>query len=76
MAITLAAHPGSLVTVRFDGDPDTETYHLVAAGDQLGSDTVSVDSPLGHALVGATAGEVVGVDAPAGQLEVTVVSVG
>lgn len=75
MTTTLTARPGSVVTLQFDGDPDTETYQLVAVGQVAGHDTVSIDSPLGRALMGATAGEVVGFDAPAGQLKVNVVSV-
>jgi transcription elongation factor GreA len=76
MNTPIEAHPGSSVTVRFGDDPDVEIFRLVASGEHDADDTVSPDSPLGRALIGATAGETVGFAAPSGQLAVTVVAVG
>ncbi len=66
---------GSVVTVRFAGDEDTERY--VVGGPELAEDditAVSPDSPMGAALLGAVAGEEVAYAAPRGTLRLTVVS--
>lgn len=53
------AAQGTLVTVRFPGDDDTETY-LLASREEAHHATVEVlspSSPMGQALLGATAGD-------------------
>ncbi|MDY7100081.1 MAG: GreA/GreB family elongation factor [Actinomycetota bacterium] len=76
MDIPHTAHPGSAITLRFANDPGAETFRLVDSGQHDADDTVSIDSPLGRALFGASAGDVVDVAAPSGPLAVTVLSVG
>jgi transcription elongation factor GreA len=66
---------GRRATLR-DGDGAVMSYEIVFPGDgDVEQGWVSADSPLGHALLGASAGDVVHVDAPAGPWSVTVVSV-
>lgn len=59
-----------------DDDGESMTYEIVFPGD--GDPTkgcISADSPLGGAIIGAQAGDVVEVSAPAGRWSVTVVSI-
>lgn len=76
MNTSIEAHPGSAVTIRFADDPGAETFRLVASGEHDADDTVSIDSPLGRALFGASAGDIIDVATPSGRLAVTVLSVG
>jgi transcription elongation GreA/GreB family factor len=67
---------GSRVTVRH-ADGEVETYELVAPGEaeaRLGR--ISPDSPLGAALLGRSQDEVAYMDAPAGRIELAIMSVG
>jgi transcription elongation factor GreA len=67
---------GSVVSLRYDGDDDVERY-LVGSieEEQNGVSVVSPDSPLGHALLGRKAGEIVEYEAPGGMLKVEIVSI-
>lgn len=66
---------GSKVTVEVDGEK--EEYELVGANESDPTKgKVSVESPIGKALIGATKGETVLVTTPSGKLEYKVVSVG
>jgi transcription elongation factor GreA len=71
--------PGSVVTVVFDGDPDDEAQsYLIGHIEEHGSgyEMMSDKSPLGQALIGASAGDTVSYTAPTGaQLAVRVVRV-
>ena len=67
---------GSLVDLRFDGDDGTERYLIGSIEERHEDyDVVSPSSPLGRAMIGARAGDVVHYEAPAGQVEVAVVAV-
>ena len=67
---------GSLVDLRFDGDEETERYLIGSIEERHDDyDVVSPSSPLGKAMIGARTGDVVRYEAPAGQVEVTVVAV-
>lgn len=68
---------GSVVTVRYEGDSDTEQY-LVGSIEERPEDlpVVSPGSPMGSALLGRRAGEVVEYAAPSGTLRVEIVEVG
>ncbi|MXZ30647.1 MAG: transcription elongation factor GreA [Acidimicrobiia bacterium] len=67
---------GSLVDLRFGDDEDTERYLIGSIEERHDAyDVVSPSSPLGVAMIGARAGDVVSYAAPAGQVEVTVVAV-
>ena len=63
------AGPGSVVTVRYDGDDDTETF-LIGSREEAGTTDISVyssASPLGKALTGAKEGDSVSYGAPNGK---------
>jgi transcription elongation factor GreA len=68
---------GSLVTIRYEGDEDTETYLLGSIEEKRdGIDIMSPGSPIGKALVGAQTGDVVEAQTPGGTLRVEIVKVG
>lgn len=66
---------GREVQVADDGEEDTYRLVIPGAGDP-GSGAISIASPLGGALLGASAGDEVRFDTPAGTRHVRVVSVG
>jgi transcription elongation factor GreA len=70
------AGPGMLVTVRFQGDDEDETF-LIGSREEAetaGVEVYSAASPLGKALTGAREGDTVQYDTPTGStLKVTVV---
>ena len=73
---TVAA--GCVVTIRYDGDDDTERY-LIGSIEERRDDVevVSPGSPLGSALVGHKVGETVEYETPTGaRLKVEIVAVG
>lgn len=66
---------GSRVTIAEDGGPP-ETYILVGPAEADPTQgKISYESPLGQALLGRTAGEVVTVEAPAGTMVFRILSV-
>jgi transcription elongation factor GreA len=67
---------GSIVTIRYDGDDDTERY-LIGSIEERRDDlsVISPGSPLGTSLVGRNVGDVVEYEAPGGTLKVEVVAV-
>jgi transcription elongation factor GreA len=67
---------GTIVTIRYEGDDDTERY-LIGSIEERRDDVsvISPGSPLGQALVGRAAGDVVEYEAPGGTLKVEVVAV-
>jgi transcription elongation factor GreA len=71
------AGPGMLVTVRFDGDDDDETF-LIGSREEAetaGVEVYSAASPLGKALTGAREGDAVEYETPTGKtIKVTVVN--
>ena len=71
---TVAA--GSVVTIRYEGDDDTERY-LIGSIEERRDDVsvISPGSPLGQALVGRGTGDIVEYEAPGGMLKVEVVAV-
>jgi len=66
----------SVVTIRYEGDDDTERY-LIGSIEERRDDVsvISPGSPLGQALVGRSTGDVVEYEAPGGMLKVEVVAV-
>jgi transcription elongation factor GreA len=72
-----SAGPGMVVTVRFDGDEDTETFLI---GSREESETTDLDvyssaSPLGKALTGAKPNDTVSYETPNGKtLKLTLIS--
>lgn len=68
---------GSVVSLRYDGDDDVERYLVGSIEErQPGLSVVSPNSPLGQALLGRGAGEVVEYEAPSGMLRVEIVRIG
>ena len=71
------AGPGMLVTVRFDGDDEDETF-LIGSREEAetaGVEVYSAASPLGKALTGANEGATVEYETPTGKrIKVTLVT--
>ncbi|MGH2697730.1 MAG: transcription elongation factor GreA [Actinomycetota bacterium] len=68
--------PGKLVSLRYRGDEEVETYLLGLREEKGGKhDVLTPESPLGRALVGRSVGDTVVAQVPAGELEVEVVEV-
>jgi transcription elongation factor GreA len=69
------AEPGSTIEVE-DDEGETVVYYLVGAVEaDPGKGRISVESPVGRALVGKRAGERVSVEVPAGMVELTIKTV-
>jgi transcription elongation factor GreA len=69
------AEPGSTIEVE-DDDGETLTYHLVGAVEaDPGAGRISVESPVGRALVGKRQGDRISVVVPAGTIELKVKAV-
>ena len=67
---------GSFVTVVDEESGDTESYKIVGSHEANPLEgRISDDSPFGRGLLGSTAGEVITVDAPAGQLRFKVIEI-
>ena len=69
---------GSIVTIVYEGDDDSmaERYLIGHMEEKVGNlDVMSPQSPLGEALIGASAGAWVEYEAPTGKLRVRVVKV-
>lgn len=67
---------GSKVVVRFEGEDTDDEYNIVGTREVdplLGK--ISDESPIGKALMGGHAGDVVTVEAPGGHMKCTIVSV-
>ena len=66
------AEPGSTIEVE-DDEGETIVYYLVGAVEaDPGTGRISVESPVGRALVGKRAGERISVQVPAGTVELTI----
>ena len=68
---------GSVVAIRYEGDDEVERF-LVGSIEERHEElnVVSPGSPLGQALMGKSAGDVVAYEAPGGSLRVEIVEVG
>jgi transcription elongation factor GreA len=67
--------PGSVIDIE-DEDGQVETWHLVGAIESdPGSGRISIDSPVGRALLGRRKGDRVSVNAPSGVVEFQVKAV-
>jgi transcription elongation factor GreA len=68
--------PGTVVEVKIEGDDTTSSYLVGSIEERHDTfEVLSIGSPLGQALIGHSAGEVVTYDAPRKTLQVEVVSV-
>jgi len=71
--------PGSVVTLRYDGDDDddSQTFFVGSIEERQGDTTVvSPGSPLGTAMMGHATGDTVEYAAPGGNLRVHIVKIG
>ncbi len=67
---------GRSVVVRENGYGDEEIYTIVGSTEtDPSNERISNESPIGKALIGRTAGDVVRVEAPAGEIEFEIVRV-
>ena len=67
---------GSVVSIRYEGDDDVERYLLGSIEEKReGIEIMSPGSPIGKALVGGQAGDVVETETPGGTLRVEIVKV-
>lgn len=74
-----AVAPGTVVSIRYEGDEDAERYLVGSIEEQPDDDTVSIvspASPLGQALIGAKKGDTVVYQAPGGELKVEILDLG
>lgn len=70
------AKPGKLITIRHEGDDESETYLLGLREERGGEyDILTPDSPLGQALLGRSPGETVVAKVPAGELKIELLEV-
>lgn len=68
---------GTVVTIRYEGDDDTEQYLIGSIEERReGLSVISPGSPLGQALLGQRPGATVSYEAPSGTLRVEIVEVG
>jgi transcription elongation factor GreA len=68
---------GCVVTLRYEGDDDTERYLIGSIEERReGLAVISPNSPLGQALLGKRPGDTVSYEAPSGTLRVEIVAVG
>jgi transcription elongation factor GreA len=67
---------GTIVEVLMEGDDESSTY-LIGSIEERGTgyDVISPGSPLGKALLGRAAGDVVTYDAPSGKFAVEVIAI-
>ena len=67
---------GNVVTIRYEGDTETEQYLIGSIEERRDGITVmSPGSPLGSALLGGKVGETVTYEAPGGSLAVEIVKI-
>jgi transcription elongation factor GreA len=72
----LTVQAGCVVSLRYEGDDETERYLIGSIEERREGVTVmSPGSPLGQALVGASKGDTVTFESPGGPMDVTVVDI-
>ncbi|HTX63660.1 MAG TPA: transcription elongation factor GreA, partial [Acidimicrobiales bacterium] len=68
---------GAVVTLRYQGDDDTQDFFVGSIEERRGDmPVVSPSAPLGQALMGKAAGDTVEYEAPGGTLTVEIVRIG
>jgi transcription elongation factor GreA len=67
---------GSHVTVQEDGMGQTETFHIVGSAEaDPGNGRISNESPIGSALLGRKAGDMIAVETPGGEITFKVLQI-
>jgi transcription elongation factor GreA len=67
---------GAVVTVVEQGSKEKEIYHLVGSAEANPAEgKISMESPLGKAMIGAKVGDKVRINAPGGELTFTIKSI-
>ncbi len=75
-AATDVVSQGNVVTIRYEGETDTEKYLVGSIEERReGIIVMSPGSPLGAALVGAKEGDTVSYEAPGGSLSVEIIAI-
>lgn len=70
------ARPGKLVTLRYVGDDEAETYLLGTRAEKGGDhEVLTPESPVGSALLGRSAGDTVVARGPKGDLKVEILEI-
>jgi transcription elongation factor GreA len=68
---------GTVVTLRYEGDEDTQDFFVGSIEERRGDmPVVSPSAPLGQALIGKARGDKVEYEAPGGKLTVEIVRIG
>ena len=76
VAVSDEVQAGNVVTIRYEGDTETEQYLIGSIEERRPGITVmSPGSPLGEALLGGRVGDTVGYEAPGGTLSVEIVAI-
>ncbi|MGH9070827.1 MAG: transcription elongation factor GreA [Acidimicrobiales bacterium] len=76
-APTVAVGAGSVVSLRYSGEAEVERYLVGSIEERReGLAVISPNSPLGRALTGRAAGDLVDYQAPGGAMRVEIVAIG
>lgn len=68
--------PGKFVTIRHEGEPETETYFLGRREEKTGDfDVLTPESPIGRAVMGRSVGETVVAKGPHSDMKIEIVEV-
>lgn len=66
---------GMLVVIKYEGDDETETYYVGSREEKGEHDVLTPDSPIGKALLGQSAGDIVTANVPSGDMKIEIVEV-
>jgi transcription elongation factor GreA len=66
---------GMLVVIKYEGDDETETYYVGSREEKGEYDVLTPDSPIGKALLGQSAGDIVTANVPSGDMKIEIIEV-
>jgi transcription elongation factor GreA len=64
-----------LVVIKYEGDDETETYYVGSREEKGEYDVLTPDSPIGKALLGQSAGDIVTANVPSGDMKIEIIEV-